>query len=67
MMNWQEVDWVEMQAFGQRMSALATERADGSIRAANQLRVLLDEGQLARIGGLPDPEDSSPGWMEWMY
>jgi hypothetical protein len=67
MMNWQEVDWVEMQAFGQRMSGLASERTEGSIRAANQLRVLLGEGQLARIGGLPDPEDSPAGWMEWMY
>ena len=66
-MNWQQVDWVEVQEFQQRMSALASERADRSIRAANQLRVLLDEGQLARLGGLPNPEDAASGWADWMF
>ena len=66
-MNWQQVDWVEVQEFQQRMSALASERADRSIRAANQLRVLLDEGQLARLGGLPNPEDVASGWADWMF
>ncbi len=67
MVNRQQVDWSEITEFQRRMSALASERADASIRAANQLRVLLNEGQLARIGGLPDPEDAADAAGGWMF
>ena len=58
---------MEVQQFQQRMSALASGRADRSSRAANQRRVLRDEGQLARLGGLPNPEDAASGWADWMF
>ncbi len=55
--QWTGVDWNEVQTVEAELQRLGLARSDQSVRAANQLRLVLREDQLARLGGLPDPED----------
>lgn len=57
MIDWQNLDWNEIQERERTLTGLQAERTDTSIRAANRLRIILREDQLTLVGGLPDPED----------
>jgi hypothetical protein len=63
--DWQNVDWADVQRIEQELQTIGFDRSEQNIRAANRLRLVLREDQLARIGGLPNAdEEVTPSiWM----
>ncbi|MFK7959089.1 MAG: hypothetical protein AB8G96_01065 [Phycisphaerales bacterium] len=58
-MSLQGADWRELQAKDRELTELSFERGEFSTRAANQIRLVLREDQIVRLGGLPDPDAES--------
>ena len=57
-----EVDWQAQERRQAAMSKLRFDRDELSARAANRMRLMLTEAQIAAIGGLPDPPERRFWW-----
>ncbi|MCH7798856.1 MAG: hypothetical protein IID28_10495 [Planctomycetes bacterium] len=60
-MNFEVGDWQDYQKKQEQLQRLRFDRDELCYRAISRLKVILDPGQIKRIGGLPAPRTPRPG------